>query len=59
MNQLATEVKKALDDPEVKEKLNAQGLTPRWTTPAELGTATKAQLAKYGDLIRRNGIVGE
>jgi tripartite-type tricarboxylate transporter receptor subunit TctC len=56
---MADEVKKALDDPEVKEKLNAQGLTPRGTTPEELGTATKAQLAKYGELIRRNGITAE
>ncbi|MDB5872224.1 MAG: Tripartite tricarboxylate transporter family receptor [Ramlibacter sp.] len=59
VNQLAAEVKKALDDPEVKEKLNAQGLTPKGTTPEELGVATKAQLAKYGELIRRNGITGE
>ena len=59
LNQLSAEVKKALDDPEVKEKLNAQGLTPKGTTPEELGTATKAQLAKYGDLIRKNGITAE
>ena len=56
---LADEVKKALADPEVREKLDAQGLTPRGTTPDELGAATKAQLAKYGDLIRKNGISSE
>jgi tripartite-type tricarboxylate transporter receptor subunit TctC len=59
VNRMADEVKKALDDPEVKEKLNAQGLTPRGTTPDELGTATKAQFAKYGELIRKNGITSE
>ncbi len=59
LNQLAAEVKKALADPEVQEKLNAQGLTPRGTTPDELGVATKAQLAKYGDLIKKNGISAE
>jgi tripartite-type tricarboxylate transporter receptor subunit TctC len=59
VSRMADEVKKALDDPEVKEKLNAQGLTPRGTTPEELGTATKAQLAKYGELIRKNGITSE
>src|SRR3954468_9636681 len=48
---LALEVKKALEDPEVKGKLEAQGLTPRGTSPEELGTATKAQLVKYGELI--------
>jgi tripartite-type tricarboxylate transporter receptor subunit TctC len=56
---MADEVKMALADPEVKEKLNAQGLTPRGTTPEELGTATKAQFAKYGELIRKNGITSE
>jgi tripartite-type tricarboxylate transporter receptor subunit TctC len=59
VNQLSAEVKKALEDPEVREKLNAQGLTPRGTTPEELGTATRAQLAKYGALIKQNGITAE
>jgi len=56
---LADEVKKALEDPEVRAKLDAQGLTPRGTTPEELGAATRAQFAKYGELIRRNGITAE
>jgi tripartite-type tricarboxylate transporter receptor subunit TctC len=58
-NKLAAEVKKALEDPEVKAKLDAQGLTPRGTTPDELAVATKAQFAKYGEVIRRNGITAE
>jgi len=56
---LSAEVRKALADPEVKEKLDAQGLTPRGSTPEELGTATRAQLAKYGALIRQNNITAE
>jgi tripartite-type tricarboxylate transporter receptor subunit TctC len=56
---LAAEVQKALADPEVREKLNAQGLTPRGSSPDELGTATRAQLAKYGALIKQNGITAE
>jgi tripartite-type tricarboxylate transporter receptor subunit TctC len=58
-HRLADEVKKALADPEVREKLNAQGLTPRGSTPEELGVATRAQLAKYGALIKQNGITAE
>jgi tripartite-type tricarboxylate transporter receptor subunit TctC len=58
-HRLADEAKKALTDPEVRAKLGAQGLTPRATTPEELGAATKAQLAKYGELTRRNGISAE
>ena len=59
VHRLAAEVQKALADPEVREKLNAQGLTPRGTTPEELGTLTKAQYAKYGTLIKQNNITPE
>jgi tripartite-type tricarboxylate transporter receptor subunit TctC len=58
-HRLASEVQKALADPEVREKLNALGLTPRGSTPEELGTATRAQLAKYGALIKANNITSE
>lgn len=58
-HRLATEIQKALADPDVREKLNAQGLTPRGTTPEELGTAMRAQLAKYGALIRQNNITAD
>jgi tripartite-type tricarboxylate transporter receptor subunit TctC len=58
-HRIAAEVQKALADPEVREKLAAQGLTPRGSTPEELGTATRAQFAKYGALIRANNITAE
>ncbi|MBC7470541.1 MAG: tripartite tricarboxylate transporter substrate binding protein [Ramlibacter sp.] len=56
---LSAEVTKALADPEVREKLTAQGLTPRGTTPDDLGKAMRVQLTRYGDLIRQNGITAE
>ncbi len=56
---LSAEVSKALADPEVREKLNAQGLTPRGTTPDDLGKAMRVQLTRYGELIRQNGITAE
>ena len=56
---LSAEVAKALADPEVREKLNAQGLTPRGTTPDDLGKSMRVQLARYGELIRQNGITAE
>ena len=59
LNTLAAEVQKALADPEVREKLNAQGLTPRGTSPEDLGTAMRAQLAKYGALIKQNNITAD
>ena len=55
---LAAEIDKALKDPEVREKLVALGLTPRGTTPDALGTAMRAQLSRYGALIKQAGITG-
>jgi tripartite-type tricarboxylate transporter receptor subunit TctC len=49
----------ALADPQVREKLNEQGLTPRGSSPEELGSATRDQLARYGRLFREAGIKAE
>jgi tripartite-type tricarboxylate transporter receptor subunit TctC len=59
VQRLAAEVQKALADAEVRDRLAALGLTPRGTTPEDLGSATKAQLAKYGALIKANNISAE
>ena len=56
---LHTEIAKALADPDVREKLIAQGLSPRGTSPDELGRAMRAQLARYGALIKQAGITSE
>jgi tripartite-type tricarboxylate transporter receptor subunit TctC len=56
---LNAEVLKALADPVVREQLVAQGLTPRGSSAEELGSATKAQLAKYAALIKKLGIKPE
>ncbi len=56
---LNAEVVKALADPEVREKFNAQGLTPRGTTADELGAMTRDQFARYAKLIKEAGIKAE
>jgi tripartite-type tricarboxylate transporter receptor subunit TctC len=56
---LHAEIVKALADPEVREKLRDQGLTPRGTTPDELGIATRDQLARYGRLFKEANIKAE
>jgi tripartite-type tricarboxylate transporter receptor subunit TctC len=56
---LHAEVVKALADPEVQAKLVAQGLTPRGTSPEELGKAMRAQYARYGALIKQANITAE
>ena len=53
---LHAEIVKALADPDVREKLNAQGLTPRGSSPEEFRKATTEQLAKYARLIKQAGI---
>jgi len=59
VNRLNAEIRKALGDPGVREKLIAQGFTLRGSSPEELGTATKAQLAKYQRVMKAAGIKSE
>jgi tripartite-type tricarboxylate transporter receptor subunit TctC len=56
---LSSEVAKALADPEVRDKLVAQGLTPRGTSPDELARLMRGQLARYGQLIKQAGITAD
>jgi tripartite-type tricarboxylate transporter receptor subunit TctC len=53
---LNAEIVKALADPEVREKLAAQGLTIRGTSAQALGLATRDQLARYARLIKQSNI---
>jgi tripartite-type tricarboxylate transporter receptor subunit TctC len=53
---LNEEVLKALADPDVRERLNAQGLTIRGSSPEELGAATRAQLVKYARVMKEANI---
>jgi tripartite-type tricarboxylate transporter receptor subunit TctC len=59
VTRLSAEIRRALEDPEVREKLRDQGLTVRGTSPEELATATREQLARYGRLFKQAGIKGE
>ena len=56
---LNAEIVKALADPDVRAKLKDQGLTIRGSSPEELRTATRDQLARYAKLIREAGIKAE
>jgi tripartite-type tricarboxylate transporter receptor subunit TctC len=53
---LNAEVLKALADPDVRTRLDAQGLTIRGSSPDELGIATRAQLAKYARVMKEANI---
>jgi tripartite-type tricarboxylate transporter receptor subunit TctC len=56
---LHAEIVKALADPDVRARLKDQGLTARGTSPEELRTATREQLARYAKLIKDAGIKAE
>ena len=56
---LNAEIVKALADPGVREKFRDQGLTVRGSSPEELGTATREQLARYARLFKDVGIKPE
>ena len=56
---LHAEIVKALADPEVRQKFADQGLTIRGSSPEELATATRAQLARYSKLMKEAGIKAE
>jgi tripartite-type tricarboxylate transporter receptor subunit TctC len=59
VDRLNAEMRKALADPETRDKLLAIGLTLRGSSPAELGSATKDQFNLYKKLIADNGIKAE
>jgi tripartite-type tricarboxylate transporter receptor subunit TctC len=56
---LNAEVVKALGDTEVRHKLEDLGFAVRGSSPEELGTMTRDQLAKYARLIKEMGIGNE
>ena len=59
VTRLNAEIRKALEDPEVRDKLRDQGLTVRGSSPEELGAATREQLARYARVFKEAGIKGE
>ena len=56
VERLNAEMRKALADPETRDKMVALGVTLRGSTAQELGAATKEQFSMYGKLIQDNGI---
>jgi tripartite-type tricarboxylate transporter receptor subunit TctC len=56
---LNAEITRALATPDVREKLAAQGFTVRGTSQEELGSITRAQLARYAKVMKEAGIKAE
>ena len=54
-----SDVKEAVAAPDVREKLIAQGAVPQASTPKELQALIGADLARYGRIIREQGLKAE
>jgi tripartite-type tricarboxylate transporter receptor subunit TctC len=59
INRLNAEIKKALLDPATSQALAAQSLDVVASTPAELGERVRAESARWGALIKANGITAQ
>jgi tripartite-type tricarboxylate transporter receptor subunit TctC len=59
VTRLNAEVLKVLADPQIRQKLEELGFAVRGSSPEELGTMTRAQLAKYAGVIKKMGISNE
>lgn len=53
---LNAEIKKALADHDVREKMVLQGLNPSANTPEELSKLINSQISSYGSLIKKMGL---
>ena len=56
VDKLSAEMIKAVKDPELKAKLVAQGIEPGGMSPAELAAFQKAEVEKWGRVIRAGNI---
>lgn len=56
VDRLSTEMIKAINDPEIKSKLVAQGIEPSGMTPAELSAFQKTEIDKWARVIKAGNI---
>ena len=59
LDKVAADIRDAVRQPDVREKLIAQGAMPRASTPAELQRLIDADRARYGRIIRDKGLKAE
>jgi tripartite-type tricarboxylate transporter receptor subunit TctC len=56
VNRLNAEVMKALAAPDVREKLQAQGAEILGSTPEQYATYIKAEIERWGKVIKASGV---
>ncbi|KLR57022.1 tripartite tricarboxylate transporter substrate binding protein [Diaphorobacter sp. J5-51] len=55
VDRLNAELKKALDNPEVKQRFEAQGFAAAWNTPAAYAGFLQAEVDKWGKVVKASG----
>ncbi len=56
---LSTELRKALEQPDVKERFDAQGFTAAWTTPEAFAEFINVEVAKWARVVKVSGATVE
>jgi tripartite-type tricarboxylate transporter receptor subunit TctC len=59
VNKLNKEIARLLHQPDVKEKLAADGADAVGNTPEQFGSHIRSEVAKYGKLVKRIGLKAE
>jgi tripartite-type tricarboxylate transporter receptor subunit TctC len=59
VTKVGADIRDVVAQPDVREKLIAQGAVPQASTPAELQALINADLARYGRIIREKGLKAE
>ncbi|MGD9775263.1 tripartite tricarboxylate transporter substrate binding protein, partial [Diaphorobacter sp.] len=55
VDRLNAELKKALDNPEVKQRFEAQGFAAAWNTPTAYAGFLQAEVDKWGKVVKASG----
>ncbi|GGH54413.1 MFS transporter [Comamonas phosphati] len=55
VERLNAELKKVLDNPEVKQRFEAQGFAAAWNTPAAYGKFLQAEVDKWAQVVKASG----
>jgi tripartite-type tricarboxylate transporter receptor subunit TctC len=56
VQKLHSEIRTALDDPEVKEKLRKAGVSPKIGTPEDITRMLRQRIPQWADVIQSAGI---
>ena len=59
VTQLNLEIQKAMQEPDLRERLLAQGFEVRTSSPEQLGSYIKSEIAKWSVIVKESGVKPE